>query len=42
MFSAINLLVYFFVAVVQAGLKPKLIDVDINTFTINLDIIKKM
>mgnify|MGYP001156790880 FL=1 len=27
--------------VVQAGLKPKLIDVDINTFTINLDIIKK-
>ena len=27
--------------VVQAGLKPKLIDVDINTFTINLDTIKK-
>ena len=27
--------------VIQAGLKPKLIDVDINTFTINLDIIKK-
>jgi CDP-6-deoxy-D-xylo-4-hexulose-3-dehydrase len=27
--------------VIQAGLKPKLIDVDINTFTINLNIIKK-
>lgn len=27
--------------IIQAGLKPKLIDVDINTFTINLDTIKK-
>lgn len=27
--------------VIQAGLKPKLIDVDINTFSLNLDTIKK-
>ena len=27
--------------VIQAGLTPKLIDVDLNTFSINLDLIKK-
>ena len=27
--------------IVQAGLKPKLVDVDLNTFSINLEIIKK-
>ena len=27
--------------IIQAGLTPKLIDVDINTFSINLDLIKK-
>lgn len=27
--------------IIQAGLKPKLIDVDINTFSINLELIKK-
>ena len=27
--------------VIQAGLKPRLIDVDLNTFSINLEIIKK-
>ena len=28
--------------VVQAGLKPKLIDVDLNSFSLSLEIIKKM
>ena len=27
--------------VIQAGLKPKLVDVDINTFSMNLDVIRK-